>query len=120
MHAADVPLGPHPRAPRCSRQTVGAWRRASRTSGRPRLAPGHRWKDRDLVAVLDGGLEPVEEADVLAPHVNVHEAPQVAVLGNSVAKALEALVQAVEHLAHGACAVDHGLGLTARHAPELR
>ena len=39
----------------------------------------HRRQDRDLVAVGDRGLEPVEEADVLALEVDVDEAAQRAV-----------------------------------------
>ena len=39
------------------------------------LAPGHRREDRHLVAVLDLGVEPVEEADVLALDVDVDEPP---------------------------------------------
>jgi hypothetical protein len=36
-------------------------------------AAGDRGQDRDLVAVLDARLEALEEADVLAPDVDVHE-----------------------------------------------
>src|SRR5918994_999843 len=66
---------------------------------RPRrdsVAAGHGREDRDLVAVLDLGVEPVEEADVLATHVHVHEAAQIPILGDPVAEAVVALVQAVE------------------------
>src|SRR5918994_2077816 len=71
---------------------------------RPRqasAAAGHGREDRDLVAVLDLGVEPVEEADVLATHVHVHEAAQIPILGDPFAEAVVALVQAVEYLAHG-------------------
>src|SRR5215217_8940059 len=72
-------------------------------------AAGHGREDRDLVAVLDLGVEPVEEADVLATHVHVHEPAQVPVLGDPVAQALVALVEAVEDLAHRCGAIDRGL-----------
>src|SRR4051812_33677181 len=52
------------------------------------LAAGYGGEDRDLVAVLDGRVEPVEEADVLAGHVDVHEAAQVAVLRDPLAQAV--------------------------------
>ena len=42
-------------------------------------------QERDLVAVLDGGVEAVQEADVLPTDVDVHESPQVSVLGDAVA-----------------------------------
>src|SRR4051812_29065389 len=64
-----------------------------------RSAPGHSRQDRDLVPVLDSRLEPVEEADVLTAHVDVHEAAQVAVDRDPVAQAVVAVVEAVEHLA---------------------
>ena len=47
------------------------------------------------------GVEAVEEADVLAAHVDVHEPAQVAVLGDPVAQAVVAVVEAVEHVADG-------------------
>ena len=48
-----------------------------------------------------GGVEAVEEADVLAADVDVDEAAQVAVLGDPVAQLVVAVVEAVEHLADG-------------------
>src|SRR5205823_1936151 len=77
-------------------------------------------KDGDLVAILHGRLEAMQEADVLALHVDVHEAPQVAVLGDALAQPVEALVQAVEHFADSGCVLDRGLGLTAGDAAKLR
>src|SRR4030095_4291363 len=55
-----------------------AWRSGS--------AAGHCGQDRDLVAVLDGGLEALQEADVLAADVDVDEAAEIAVLGDPVAQ----------------------------------
>src|SRR4051794_18143086 len=72
----------------------------TRGGSRP-LPPGHGGEDRALVAVPHGGFQPVEEADVLAPDVHVHEPPQVAVLRDPVAEAVEAVVEAVENLPHG-------------------
>ena len=50
---------------------------------------------------VTGGVEPVEEADVLAADVDVDEPPQAAVLGDPAAQLAVALVQRVEHLADG-------------------
>ena len=76
-------------------------------------AAGHGREDRDLVAVLDRRVEPVQEADVLAAHVHVHEAAQVAVLRDPVAQAVVAVVEPVEDLADRGRAVDRGLRLAA-------
>ena len=89
---------------------VGLGARAAPAHGRARRraaerpdgsAAGDRGQDRDLVAVLDGRVEPVEEADVLAADVDVDEPAQAAVLGDPAAQLAEALVQRVEHLADG-------------------
>ena len=83
-----------PTSARCPR----AWRRSPRCScrrwswtssgaddfappprvRRVRLAARDRGQDRQLVAVGDGRVEPVEEADVLAADVDVDEAAQAA------------------------------------------
>ena len=76
-------------------------RRVARLSRR--LTAG---QDRDLVAVVHGRLQAVEEPDVLAAHVDVHEPAQVAVLSDPVAQAVVAVVQPVQHLADGAGLVD--------------
>ena len=64
-------------------------------------------------------VEAVAEADVLAADVDVHEAAQLAVLGDPVAQAVEALVQRVERLAD-AVALDLRLGLVAGQVAQLR
>src|ERR1700760_1371702 len=48
---------------------------------------GYGWQDRDVVAVLDAGLEALLEADVLAGDVDVDEAAQRAVLGDPLPQA---------------------------------
>src|SRR5215211_4909437 len=71
-------------------------------------------EDRHLVAVLDRRVEPLEEANVLAAYVYVHEAAQVSVLGDAVAQPVVAVVEAVEHLTDRGRAIDHRLGVAAR------
>src|SRR5215211_7780769 len=66
-----------------------SWTWSARTTSRAPLTAGDRRQDRDLVAVGDRGREPLEEADVLAPQVDVDERAQLAVAG----------VQRLEHLA---------------------
>jgi hypothetical protein len=61
-----------------------------------------RGQDLDLLAVGDGRVEPVAEADVLAVDVDVDEPPQGAVaIGQAVAQLAVALEQRVEHRADG-------------------
>ena len=72
--------------------------RAQRPASSPSATAG---QDRDLVAVLDRGVEAVEEADVLAADVDVDEPAQAAVLGDPAAQLAVTLVQRVEHLADG-------------------
>src|SRR3954453_695159 len=84
-----------------------------------RSTPGHSRQDRDLVPVLDSRLEPVEEADVLPAHVDVHEAAQVAVDRDAVAQAVVAVVEAVEHLADRGRVLHRCFGIAARHGPQL-
>src|SRR5690349_18788514 len=55
-------------------------------------------QDGDLVALVERRVEAVAEADVLAADVDVHEAAQLAVLGDAVAQPVEALVEGVERL----------------------
>src|SRR3954452_14459136 len=79
--------------------TTGKTLRTNRTVAPPgfatrRSTPGYGRQDRDLVAVLDGRLEAVEEADVLAAHVDVHEAPQVPVDSDPITQAVVAVVEA--------------------------
>src|SRR3954471_1857530 len=80
------------------------------TGGSSALPAGDGRQDRDLVAVVDGGLEALLEADVLAGDVDVHEAAQVAVLGDPLAKAVVAIEHRVEGLADGG-RIDFHLGL---------
>src|SRR5437879_103486 len=54
-------------------------------------APGDGRQDRHLVAVLDGRVEAVEKADVLAADVHVDEPPEPAVLGDPAAQVAVAL-----------------------------
>src|SRR3954468_19529195 len=84
------------------------------------LAARYCRKDGDLVPILDRRVEPVQEADVLAAHVDVHEAAQVAVDGDAITEAVVAVVQPVEHLAHRGGVLDGSLGLAARDRPQLR
>src|SRR4051812_3449555 len=93
--------GSSPRAGVATRRAIRAAAAAVPLMGwrYPDSAPRNRRKDRDLVAVLDRRVEPVEEADVLAAHVDVHEAAQVTVHRDPVAEAVVAVVEAVEHLA---------------------
>src|SRR3954447_590395 len=49
------------------------------------LAAGDSRQDGDFVALLDGGIEAIQEADVFPFDVDVHEPPQVAVLGDPLA-----------------------------------
>src|SRR5215216_2539262 len=57
-----------------------SWTWSARTTSRAPLTAGDRRQDRDLVAVGDRGREPLEEADVLAPQVDVDEPAQLAVV----------------------------------------
>src|SRR3954468_3616471 len=91
-----------------------------RCEGLQPSAAGDRGEDGDLVAVLDGRVEPVQEADVLAAHVDVHEAAQVAIDGDPLAQAVEAVVEAVQHLADRGRLVDLRLGLAASDTAQLR
>src|SRR3954451_18940139 len=84
------------------------------------LTSGHGRKNRHLVAVLDRGLEPVEEADVLTLDVDVDEPAQVTVLGNPLLEAVETVVEAVEDLADRGRLVDDRLTLATGDAAELR
>src|SRR6185312_7810343 len=83
--------------------TTTRWSR--RLHNRPyraaRSAARDRGQDRHLVTVLDGGVEAVEEADVLAVDVDVDKAAQPAVLGDAAAQLAEALVERVKDLADG-------------------
>src|SRR5690242_6979090 len=88
------------------------------TSGRT-SSTGDGRQDGDLVTVFHGGVQAVEEANVLPFDVDVHEAAQVAVLGDPLAQSLEPLVQAVEHLADRRDVLDAGLRLAACDAAEL-
>ena len=83
------------------------------------LAAGDGGEDRHLVAVGDGGLEAVLEADVLAADVDVDEAPQVPVLGDALAQAVVLVEDRVERLADGP-ALDLELALAAGGGAELR
>ena len=59
-----------------------------------------RRQDRHLVGLADRGVEPVEEADVLAPEVHVDEAAQAAVgVGDPLAQLAVLGVERLEHLA---------------------
>src|SRR5215216_3410938 len=92
-------------------------RATDRLAADDRLAAGHRGQDGDLVPVLDRGVESVQEADVLAAHVHVHEPAQVAVLRDPIAEPVEALVEPVEDVAHGRGVVDARLRLAAGDVP---
>src|SRR6476661_2506225 len=75
-----------------------------------RSAAGDGGKDGYLGAVVDGRVEALLEADVLAGDVDVDEAAQVAVLGDPLAQIAVGLEDGVEHLAHGPPAhLDFGL-----------
>src|SRR5581483_4669059 len=82
-------------------------------------AAGDRGQDRDLVAVLDGRVEAVHEADVLAADVDVDEPTQSAVLGDPAPELPVAVVEGVEHLADGR-ALDFGRGLPTGGRTQLR
>src|SRR4051812_17123981 len=86
----------------------------------PILTPGDGGKNRHFIPVLDRGLEPVQEADVLSLHIHVDEPTQIAVLGDPLLEAVEAVIQTVEHLADRGRLVDDRLGLAAGHSPKLR
>src|SRR5690348_13074938 len=76
------------------------WRAmACRAVAVARSAAGDCGQDRHLVAVGDGGVEAVQEADVLAADVHIDEPAQPAVLGNPTAQLAVAVIQGVEHLA---------------------
>src|SRR5262245_66669484 len=64
-------------------------------------APCHRWDDVYLVAVLDGGVEVVQVADVLIVEVDVDEAPQLAVVEQPLRDARVLAAQVVEDALHG-------------------
>src|SRR5215216_847926 len=77
-----------------------SWTWSARTTSRAPLTAGDRRQDRDLVAVGDRGREPLEEADVLAPQVDVDEPAQLAVVARDAGAQLAvAGVQRLEHLA---------------------
>ena len=61
---------------------------------------GHRRQKDEGRARVDGGLEPIEGADVLAAEVDVDERRYVAVLEDGRAGADSAAGEIVEHLAH--------------------
>ena len=84
------------------------------------ISSRHCRQDGHLITILHCRVQAVQEPDVLALHVHVHEAAQVAVLGDPLAQPLEALVEAVEHLADRGDVLDARLGLAARDAAELR
>src|SRR5207248_9922963 len=70
----------------------------------------HRRDDRQLVAVLDRGVQIVEVADVLVVEVKVDEPPNLAVLHDALRDGRELLAKRVEHSLHGAAAdFDDGL-----------
>src|SRR5690349_7135543 len=73
-------------------------------------ATRHRGQDLHLVAVANGRVEPVAEADVLAADVDVDETPQAAVaVGEAIAQLSVLGVQRFQHLADGrAGGVDRG------------
>src|SRR5206468_11417663 len=90
---------------------AGAERRCS-------AAAGDRRQDRDLVTVPDGGFEALAEADVLATDVDVHEAAQLADLGDAFAQAVVAAVERVQRLPDRR-AFDLRLRLVPGEIPEL-
>src|SRR3954453_22253747 len=85
---------------------------------RGRSAAGDGGEDRDLVAVVHRCVEPVLEADVLAGDVDIHEAAQVAVLGDALPEAIVLVEDGVERLADGR-ALDLQLSVAAGCGAEL-
>src|SRR5680860_1210703 len=82
------------------------------------LATSHGRKNRYLVALADGGVEALLEADVLTADVDVDEAAQVAVLGDPLAQVAVRVEDRVEHLAHGRAGNLH-LGVSAGRGAQL-
>src|SRR5205085_7753051 len=68
----------------------------SRSASSAISASGHRGDDAQLVAVLDGGGEVVEVANVLVVQVDVDEAAHLAVLKNALTDGGVLLRQCVE------------------------
>src|SRR4051794_26235066 len=95
------------RAGRCEKKVAGG-----------RSAAGDGGEDRDLVAVVHRCVEPVLEADVLAGDVDIHEAAQVAVLGDALPEAIVLVEDGVERLADGR-ALDLQLSVAAGCGAEL-
>src|SRR5689334_16251371 len=90
------------------------------TGRRSGSASGHGRQDRQLVAVGHRSVEAIEEADVLAAQVHVHEAAQAAAVVGHPRPQLAVLgVEAVERLPHRR-AVDLRLGLVAGGVAQLR
>src|SRR5262245_36141002 len=81
-------------------------------------ATGNGGKDCHLCTIIDGCIKAILEADVLAAHVDVDEAAQVAVLGNSLAQLAVRLEDGIEHLADG-LSRDLHLGLPSGRRAEL-
>src|SRR3954449_3759933 len=102
-----------PRSARAARARAPPGRRSGSS------AAGDRGQDVELGALGDLGLEAVEEADVLAGHVDVDEAPQLAVVAaQAVAQRVVLAVERLEHLADGA-ALAADLGLAAGRVAQL-
>ena len=85
----------------------------------PYLPAGDGRRDGHLVALRDGGVEAVLEADVLPGDVDVHEPAQVPVLGDPLAEAIVLVEDGVERLPDGR-ALDLELSLSAGGGAQLR
>src|SRR3954454_137096 len=114
---------------RCGRSLEYPYETTRNGASRPRRdarpaweasAAGYGGQDRQLVAVRHRRVQAVEEADVLAAQIHVHEPAQAAVVvGHPRAQLAVLGVEAVERLPHRR-AVDPRLGLIARGVAELR
>src|SRR5688500_1309771 len=106
----------HPTAPQARRAPVKGTHVPMRTEA---SAAGHGREDLYLLAQPDLRVQPGEEADVLAGHVDVDETPQAAALADALPQVGVAVEQRVEHLADGG-ALDLGLRVAAGHGAQLR
>src|SRR5690606_2614642 len=104
----------------CRRVPRPPQRIATGISARERAsgATGHGGQDGHLVAVVEGSVQTVLKADVLAGDVDVDEAAQGAVLGNPLTETGVLLEDCVERLADGR-SLDLELPLAPGGRPEL-